>query len=358
MRERCTVQRAAVARAGASRACATATPRAPSTRSPHSSSSAPTGGARRSRRSWAHGGPTASRATAAGSCSATWTTRAPDSVEARDLPAVARGRLVRVRLPDDARRAAARPDDGPPRRGERGAARPRGLLAAQAARAPGAARAHATAPSGRRSCARRARRPRSSAPPRAPAGRSRATRGTSRTRSPARACATRCSRGARSPSGCCRRSTIPLAVDRATRLWEAERDRECLPAYHFANADTRVERQPARSARARARRGPQRRAPTSATCSGERARLSEIAPAAAPRAGARAGSLARRAPALGDARERRCATRASRCGSSASVAPTASARGARSRAPSTPGARWPRRRPAPAVREERRGRSR
>jgi menaquinone-9 beta-reductase len=34
----------------------------------------------------------------------------------------------------------------------------------------------------------------------------------------------------------------PLAVDRATRAWEAERDRECLPAYHFANADTRVER--------------------------------------------------------------------------------------------------------------------
>jgi len=34
-----------------------------------------------------------------------------------------------------------------------------------------------------------------------------------------------------------------LAVDRATRAWEAERDRECLPAYHFANADTCVERQ-------------------------------------------------------------------------------------------------------------------
>jgi menaquinone-9 beta-reductase len=33
------------------------------------------------------------------------------------------------------------------------------------------------------------------------------------------------------------------AVDRATRRWEADRDRECLPAYHFANADTRVERQ-------------------------------------------------------------------------------------------------------------------
>jgi hypothetical protein len=34
----------------------------------------------------------------------------------------------------------------------------------------------------------------------------------------------------------------PVAVDRATRRWEADRDRECLPAYHFANADTRVER--------------------------------------------------------------------------------------------------------------------
>ncbi len=35
----------------------------------------------------------------------------------------------------------------------------------------------------------------------------------------------------------------PVAVDVATRSWEAERDRECLPAYHFANADTRVESQ-------------------------------------------------------------------------------------------------------------------
>lgn len=35
----------------------------------------------------------------------------------------------------------------------------------------------------------------------------------------------------------------PAALDRATRVWEAERDRECLPAYHFANADTRAERQ-------------------------------------------------------------------------------------------------------------------
>jgi hypothetical protein len=35
------------------------------------------------------------------------------------------------------------------------------------------------------------------------------------------------------------------AVDRATRTWEAARDRECLPAYHFANFETRVERQSA-----------------------------------------------------------------------------------------------------------------
>lgn len=34
-----------------------------------------------------------------------------------------------------------------------------------------------------------------------------------------------------------------FAVDCATRMWEMERDRECLPAYHFANADTRAERQ-------------------------------------------------------------------------------------------------------------------
>jgi flavin-dependent dehydrogenase len=34
----------------------------------------------------------------------------------------------------------------------------------------------------------------------------------------------------------------PAAIDIATRRWEAERDRECTPAYHFANLDTRVER--------------------------------------------------------------------------------------------------------------------
>jgi flavin-dependent dehydrogenase len=34
----------------------------------------------------------------------------------------------------------------------------------------------------------------------------------------------------------------PAAVDAASRRWEAERDRECMPAYHFANADTWVGR--------------------------------------------------------------------------------------------------------------------
>ncbi|MCB8971151.1 MAG: NAD(P)/FAD-dependent oxidoreductase [Thermoleophilales bacterium] len=33
----------------------------------------------------------------------------------------------------------------------------------------------------------------------------------------------------------------PAAVDRVTREWEAARDRHCLPAYHLANIDTRVE---------------------------------------------------------------------------------------------------------------------
>ena len=52
----------------------------------------------------------------------------------------------------------------------------------------------------------------------------------------------------------------PFAVDLATRTWEAERDRECLPAYHFANADTRAERPVAGALRADPRRRPDDRA--------------------------------------------------------------------------------------------------
>ena len=134
-----------------------------------------------------------------------------------------------------------------------------------------------------RSCARPARRPPSSAPPRAPGGRSRATPGTSRTPSPARACATRCSPGARWPSRSCRSLDDPAAVDRATRSWEADRDRECLPAYHFANSDTRVERQSPGCASSCATPGA-RRSPTSATSSAAPARRSRSRPRPASRA--------------------------------------------------------------------------
>lgn len=34
----------------------------------------------------------------------------------------------------------------------------------------------------------------------------------------------------------------PVELDRCLRLWEAERDAECLPAYHFANQETRARR--------------------------------------------------------------------------------------------------------------------
>jgi len=37
----------------------------------------------------------------------------------------------------------------------------------------------------------------------------------------------------------------PAGVDKATRQWEASRDRHCLPAYHTANLDTRIETQSA-----------------------------------------------------------------------------------------------------------------
>ncbi len=32
----------------------------------------------------------------------------------------------------------------------------------------------------------------------------------------------------------------PAALDRSLRRWERERDEECLSAYHFANAETRI----------------------------------------------------------------------------------------------------------------------
>ena len=106
--------------------------RAPSTRSRASSSSAPTGGARRSPRWSAPGGPTASRATAAVSCSATSTirSRAPSRPRptsqwregdsfAFAFPTTPAGRLLVLLM-------GHRDEAGEAR------ARPRGLLAAQA----------------------------------------------------------------------------------------------------------------------------------------------------------------------------------------------------------------------------------
>ena len=93
-----------------------------------------------------------------------------------------------------------------------------------------------------RSSVPQARRPRSFVSPRAQDGRWRVTPGTSRIPSRARGCATRCSPGRTLAEQVLPALDDPAAVDRATRRWEAARDRECLPAYHFANADTRVER--------------------------------------------------------------------------------------------------------------------
>ena len=127
----------------------------------------------------------------------------------------------------------------------------------------------------------------------------------------------------------------PVALDRATRRWEAARDRECLPAYHFANADTRVERpSPAlcelvrdagRTLDAGSRR-PVRPRPHAA---GDRA-------AEPPGAGVRDGARAGRASARRNARPRALRTCARAARSSASCALTGSARRAPSRAPSTP----------------------
>ena len=102
----------------------------------------------------------------------------------RDVYAVARGRLVCVRLPDGSRGQAADPPHGPPRRGQRRAQGPRGLLAAQARRAPGprrAARRRGQEHLHEAAVDRARRRPSSARRP-GRAGRWPATRGTSRTR--------------------------------------------------------------------------------------------------------------------------------------------------------------------------------
>ena len=154
----------------------------------------------------------------------------------------------------------------------------------------------------------------------------------------------------------------PAAVDAATRVWEAARDRDCLPAYHFANLDTRVERQSPALCEL-VRDAGRTTEPDLSDLFGRARTLQEIAPL--PRlARALAAALWRgerpRAETLASRPRARCA-RSSR--SAARAAPTASARRAPSRAPTTPTPCGPRRRsprphvepapePAPTIAEE------
>ena len=91
----------------------------------------------------------------------------------------------------------------------------------------------------------------------------------------------------------------PLAVDRASRRWEAHRDEHCLPAYHFANLDTRVEVQS--PALCELVRDAGRTTEPDLTDVFGRAR-SSAGDRTAPAAGedGREGSGVRRAPAVGD----------------------------------------------------------
>ena len=136
----------------------------------------------------------------------------------------------------------------------------------------------------------------------------------------------------------------PAAVDRATRIWEAERDRDCLPAYHFANLDTRVERQSPALCEL-VRDAGRTTEPDLTDLFGRARTLQEIAPLPRLARAARRRAVAGRAAALGDAEPRRRATCARISRSAASAAPTASGPRARSRARTIPTPCGPRRPP-------------
>ena len=351
VRERCTVRVAALARRARRRACATATREGARARGRlRRSSSAPTGGARRSPRWSARGRPYRLSRNGRGlvfryledplagtvDAETYYQWREGDSF-AFAFPTTPAGRLLILLMGhrDEAERGAR--------------ATPRATGSASSASIPASPRAWpARRPD--RSCARPARRPPSSAPPRAPGGRWRATPGTSRTRSPARACATRCSPGARSPSRSCRCSTTPPRSTAPPARWEADRDRECLPAYHFANSDTRIERQSPVLCELVRDAGRTTRARTSATCSAARARRSR----SRPRRGSRAPSGPRCGAASARALER-CAARSRTCARSSRSAVERRAdrfRSTRLIAGSEhPGASWPPE-PAPCARRD------
>ena len=243
VRERCSVEDALLAGRPRRRACATATPRASEREvALPRSSSAPTAGARPWPRWSARGAPYRLSRNGRGlvfryledplagtSDAETYYQWREGNTFAFAFPTTPAGRLL-VLL------------DGPPRRGRRGPSRPRGLLAAQARRA---------------SRARRAGRP-----ARRPGSKLRSTGETPAffraSSGPGWALAGDAGHFKDPVTGQGMRDAMfagrtlaeqvlpvlddPAAVDRATRGWEADRDRECLPAYHFANADTRIER--------------------------------------------------------------------------------------------------------------------
>ena len=101
----------------------------------------------------------------------------------------------------------------------------------------GSIRDCACAPPGpptRASCARPARHPPSSARPRVPGGRSRGDAG--HFKDPVTGQGMRDAMFAGRTLGEVLAANLddPAAIDHATRMWEFERDLECLPAYHFA----------------------------------------------------------------------------------------------------------------------------
>ena len=159
------------------------------------------------------------------------------------------------------------------------------------------------APRPARSCARPVRRPRSSARRRGRAGRSPGTPATSRTRSPARGCATRSGPGGRSPRGSCRPSTTrSRSTRRRGRGRRGATASACPPT--TSRTRTRASSASPHGLRARPRRGPHDgRRPQRPLRARAYAAADRAAPAARPRD--RRGAAARRALAPGDARARR-----------------------------------------------------
>ena len=284
------------------------------------------------------GSPTASRATAAASCSATSTTRLAGR-DRRDVLAVARRRLVRVRLSHHAGGPAARADHGSPRRGRQARTEPEGYWQRKLAEHPGLAARIEASPSGTK-LRWTGETPRSSAHRPALAGRSRATPGTSRTRSPARACATRCM-GRTLAEHVLPVLDDPVAVDCATRRGRPSATASACPPT-TSRTPTRASSEPSP---ALCRAGARRRAdeePDLADLFGRARTPQEIA--------ARCGSAARSVALLRGERSRRetlrCALRDVR--TELGIAPRP--RGplpapAWSRAPSIPAPRGPRRPP-------------